>query len=50
MDWLKIAKLALVLVASAAGEANKVVPAADKTAHRALDVASAVMAALEEAL
>ena len=50
MDWLKIAKLALTLVASAASEADKMVPAADHTARRALDVASAVMAALEEAL
>ncbi|MCL4532570.1 MAG: hypothetical protein M1582_05185 [Actinobacteria bacterium] len=47
---MKVSKLALLLVVTAASEAEKVVPAGDKTAHQALSVASAVMAALEGAL
>ena len=50
MNWLKVTKLALLLVVTAASEADKVVPTADRTAHQAIHVASAVLAALEEAL
>ena len=50
MDWLAIAKLALTIVSAAATEADKLLPAADKTAHKAINVAASILNVIEGSL